>query len=224
MTNTIISRIGWILRQMHREAKKLNAPVFRAEHSTKETPFTILVFTMLSARTKDETTMKVVGNLFKKAKAPKQVLKLGKKNLEKFLYGVGFYHVKTKNLIETCKLIEKTGHVPDTLEELLELPGIGRKTANIILARAFGKNTLGVDVHVHRISNRLGLVKTKKPEDTEKSLMKKIKARYIRILNRNFVAFGQTVCLPRNPKCPICPLNQICKRIKVKEPCKECRY
>lgn len=209
---------------MHKEAAKRDAPVFRAETSTKQTPFTILVFTMLSARTKDETTMKVVKRLFKEAKTPKQMLSLGRKRIEKLLYGVGFYRVKAKNLLETCRLIEKTGHVPDTLEELLELPGIGRKTANIVLARAFGKNTLGVDVHVHRISNRLGLVKTKNRDETEKQLVRKIPEKHIRALNRNFVAFGQTVCLPRKPMCTLCPLNKLCRRVNVKETCRECRY
>ena len=180
-------RIGWILKQMRKEASKRNAPVFRAEKSTKATPFMILVFTMLSARTKDETTIRVVQNLFKRAKTPEAISSLGRKKLEKLLYGVGFYRVKARNLLETSRLIKKRGSVPDTLEELLELPGIGRKTANIILARAFGKNALGVDVHVHRISNRLGIVKTKKPEETEKALMKKIPARHIKSLNRTFV-------------------------------------
>lgn len=199
---------------MHNEAKKRNAPVFRAEDSTR-TPFQILVFTMLSARTKDETTMKVVNRLFKEAKTPKQIVSLGKNKLEKLLFGVGFYRVKAKNLLKVCKIIEKTGQVPDTLEELLKFPGVGRKTANIVLARAFGKNTIGVDVHVHRISNRLGLVKTKKPEETEKALLKKIPEKYVNTLNRNFVAFGQTICLPRNPMCSICPINKLCPKIGV---------
>lgn len=219
-----MAKMGWILRQMHKEAAKRNAPVFRAEGSTKETPFKILVFTMLSARTKDETTMKAVKRLFKEAKSPKQIRALGKKRLEKLLYGVGFYRVKAKNLLDICRILDKTGHVPDTLEELMELPGVGRKTANIVLARAFGKNALGVDVHVHRISNRLGLVKTKDRDETERQLLGRIQEKHIRALNRNFVAFGQTVCLPRKPLCSVCPLNRLCKRINVKEPCKECRY
>jgi len=209
-------KIGWIISQMHREAKKRHAPVFKAESETKQTPFTILVFTLLSARTKDDTTMKIAKRLFSKAKTPRQIIRLGPKKLEKLLYGVGFYRVKARNLFASCRIIEKTGHVPDALEELLVLPGVGRKTANIVLARAFGKNTLGVDVHVHRISNRLGLVKTRKPEDTEKALLRAISPRYVRALNRNFVAFGQTVCLPRKPLCPICPLNKVCKRVGVK--------
>ncbi len=215
-------KIGWILRQMHREAKKRNAPVFR--YSEPQTPFKILVSTMLSARTKDEATMKAAQRLFRAAQTPGKICALGRKRIEKLIYGVGFYHVKARNLLKTSKIIMERGSVPDTLQELLKLPGIGRKTANIILARAFGKTALGVDVHVHRISNRLGLVKTKRPEQTEKVLVKKIPSRYLRTLNSDFVAFGQTVCLPRKPICPICPLNRLCRRINVKEPCKECRY
>ncbi|NYZ73663.1 endonuclease III [Candidatus Micrarchaeota archaeon] len=223
-------RIGRMLALMHREAMKRHAPVFQAESATKETPFTILVFTMLSARTKDETTTKVVKRLFSSAKTqaqktkarnkaitPKQILALGQGKLERLLYGVGFYRVKAKHLIAICRILEERhgGDVPDTLEGLLELPGVGRKTANIVLSRAFGKNTLGVDVHVHRISNRFGLVRTKKPEDTERSLVKSIPERYIRSLNHTFVAFGQTVCLPRNPKCEECPIRKSCPRIGV---------
>ncbi len=222
MNKEAVKRIGWMLNQMHNEASKRDPPVFRAEKETGDTPFKILVFTMLSARTKDEITARVVANLFKVAKTPKAVSSLGVKKLEKILYGIGFYKVKTKHLIASCKILEKTG-VPDTLEGLLKLPGVGRKTANIVLARAFGKKTLGVDVHVHRISNRLGLVKTKRPEETEKSIVKKIPERYLPKLNRTFVAFGQTLCTPRNPACPDCPLNKICKRVGVKTPCPNCR-
>jgi len=210
-----LSRIGWIIRRMHDEAKKRRAPVFRAEASTKESPFKILVFTMLSSRTRDETTERVVDGLFKVADTPEAVAALGTRELERLLHGVGFHRVKARNLIAISRAICRTGHVPDTLEELLELPGIGRKTANIVLARAFGKNTLGVDVHVHRISNRLGLVKTKKPEDTEKALVESVPGKHLRSLNRSFVAFGQTVCLPRRPKCAECPLSGICPRIGV---------
>jgi len=201
---------------MHDEAKKRDAVVFRAEEATKRSPFKILVFTMLSARTKDETTIKVVERLFKKAKTPKQVMAIDIRELERLLFGVGFFRVKAKNLLKTCAILEKAGgRVPDTLEALLELPGVGRKTANIVLARAFHKNSLGVDVHVHRISNRLGLVKTKKPEETELDLTKKIPGRYLAKLNRSFVAYGQTVCLPRNPLCAICPIRKICRRVGV---------
>jgi endonuclease-3 len=216
-----MSNIGWILERMNTEASKKNAPVLRIDK--KSTPFKIFVFTMLSARTKDVTTIEVVKRLFKVAKTPKEIASLSQKRLEKLLYGIGFYRVKAKNLIKACRILEKTG-IPDTRKELMKLPGVGRKTANIILARAFGKTALGVDVHVHRISNRLGLVRTKKPEDTENALMKKIPNKYLNRLNRDFVAFGQTVCTPLRPKCPVCPINQVCRRVDVKEACEKCKY
>lgn len=210
-----LSRLPWLLRYMRREAVRRHAPVLRAETKTRGTPFSILVFTMLSARTKDETTMRVVGRLFAVAPTPGKMLSLGVKKLERLLYGVGFYRVKARHLLAACRMLEPRG-VPDTLEGLLELPGVGRKTANIVLARAFGKNTLGVDVHVHRISNRLGLVRTEKPEETERALVRIIPQRRIRTLNRDFVAFGQTVCLPRNPRCGECPVRSVCPRIGLK--------
>jgi len=222
-----LSKMGWILDRMRIESVKKDAPVLRAEAATDNSPFKILVFTMLSSRTKDETTMKAINRLFsiEKADSPKKILVLGARKLERILYGVGFYRVKTKNLLAICKkLPESNGTVPDCLEGLLALPGVGRKTANIVLARAFGKSTIGVDVHVHRISNRLGIVKTRKPEDTENALVRIIPKNYIRSLNRDFVAFGQTVCLPRKPKCGTCPINKICYRVGVKEKCVVCRY
>ncbi len=220
-----LGRMGWILSRMRHESEKRDAPVLRAEAATVDSPFKILVFTMLSSRTKDETTIKAIHRLFPGAKAdsPKKILSLGARKLERILYGVGFYRVKTKNLLAICAMLADK-HVPDTLEGLLELPGVGRKTANIVLARAFGKNTIGVDVHVHRISNRLGLVKTKKPEDTERALVRIIPKRYVRSLNRDFVAFGQTVCLPRKPDCRTCPINRLCYRIGVTGKCAVCRY
>jgi len=221
-------RMGWVLAQMRREATRRDAPVLRFEADSVKSPFRALVFTMLSARTRDETTMRVAGGLFRIAKTPEAVLALGRRRLEKLLYGIGFYHEKAKHLLGMCAALGaagyRNGRVPDTLEGLLALPGVGRKTANIVLARAYGKNTLGVDVHVHRVSNRLGLVRTKEPEDTEKALLRIVPPRYVRPLNRSFVAFGQTVCLPRQPKCAICPLNKICRRVGVREPCAPCAY
>jgi endonuclease-3 len=211
-----LERIGWVLKQMRKEAQARDAPVYRAERSTRDSPFKILVFTMLSSRTKDSTTMDVVERLFAQADTPEKVLRLGPGKLEKLLFGVGFFKTKAKNLMGLCRCLKRAGKVPDTLEGMLELPGVGRKTANIVLARAFGKATLGVDVHVHRISNRLGLVRTERPEDTERSLLRKVGKKHIRTLNRDFVAFGQTVCLPRNPRCGECPLRGICPRIGVK--------
>lgn len=217
MNRKALERMGWVLRKMHAEARKRDAPVLRAERSSASSPFQILVFTMLSARTKDETTIKVAARLFRDAKTPEQVLALGPRRLEKLLYGAGFYRVKARHLAAACRMLcSGGGRVPDTLEGLLGLPGVGRKTANIVLARAFGKNALGVDVHVHRISNRLGIVRTRKPEDTERTLVRIIRPRHITTLNRDFVAFGQTVCLPVRPLCSKCPIRSACKRVGVR--------
>jgi endonuclease-3 len=170
---------------------------------------------MLSARTKDDTTLQAITRLKGVAKTPSQVYALGPRRLERILYGIGFYRVKTRNLIGICRML-RGRQVPDSLEGLLALPGVGRKTANIVLARAYGRPALGVDVHVHRISNRLGLVRTKKPEQTEAALISMIRKRDLRTLNRDFVAFGQTVCLPRAPKCPECPIQRLCWKVGVK--------
>lgn len=203
-----------LLESIHQNAIKLDAPVFEVEKKTANDPFKILVFTMLSARSRDSTTLKIVEKLFSMFKTPSEIAKMETKELESMIYGVGFYKTKAKNLINLSKILSKRPF-PNNLEKMLELPGVGRKTANIVLARVFGINTIGVDVHVHRISNRLGLVKTKKPIETEKELIKIIDHKYLKNLNRDLVAFGQTICLPRNPKCQICPISQYCKQIGV---------
>lgn len=147
--------------------------------------------------------------LFLKYKTANSIAKAPLKDLEKILFGIGFYKTKSKNLKSIS--IETKGNVPNTLDALLKLPGVGRKTANIVLARAFKKDTLGVDVHVHRISNRIGIVNTKKPEETEKKLLELIPNKYIRNINRYMVAFGQTFCTPRKPKCKECRILKFCK-------------
>ncbi len=219
-----LARIGWVIRRMRKSASVRGAAVYEAEEATSGDPFKILVFTMLSARTKDATTIRAVERLFSEADTPEGIAALGQGRLRKLLYGVGFYRVKSRNLVLACRLVAEGGGVPDTLEGLLALPGVGRKTANIVLARAFGKAALGVDVHVHRISNRLGLVRTRRPADTERALVRLVPARSLRTLNRDFVAFGQTVCLPRRPLCASCPLKRICLRVGVKEPCPSCAH
>ena len=161
-------------------------------------------------------TGKAVLKLFRKANTPSKIAKMNVKELEKILYGVGFYRTKAKNLKKLAKMVVMNSRVPDTIDKLITLPGVGRKTANIVLCFGFRKKALPVDVHVQRISNRLGLVKTKKPEDTEKILLKKIPGKYIRKLNFVFVAYGQTVCLPLSPLCSECKLNIICPKIGVK--------
>lgn len=218
LNKKFIDNIDAILIRMKMEATRRNAPIIEVEEKIGKNPFNMLVFTMLSARTRDSKTIEVVEKLFKIANTPKKISKLPIPKLERILYGIGFYRIKARNLKKMCRMLEtghQNGQIPDNLEELLELPGVGRKTANIILARSFGKNTLGVDVHVHRLSNRLGIIKTKKPEDTEEKLLAIIPIKQIRNLNFTFVAFGQTVCQPRRPLCLECPIYGFCKRVGI---------
>ncbi len=202
--------IEHIISEMKKEVRGRNPPVFLAEEKTRGDPFKTLVFTFLSARTRDEVTIKAVEEIFSKYPDAESISKIRLPKLEKMLFGIGFYRTKAKNLKMISQYCSLHG-VPDTLEKLVELPGVGRKTANIVLARAFGKNTIGVDVHVHRISNRIGIVNTKNPEETERELVRIVPKKLVRTLNRNMVAFGQTFCTPRNPKCSECRILELCR-------------
>jgi len=181
-------------------------------------PFSILIGTILSARTKDENTTKVVKILFSKYKDAKSLANARVKDVEKIIKSIGFYHVKSKRVVEVAKIIDSKykGKVPDNLNELVELPGVGRKTANCVLVYAFEKPAIPVDIHVHRISNRLGLVKTKNPEDTEQELMKKIPKKYWLEINDTFVMYGQNICKPISPMCDVCKIKKSCLYYKTR--------
>ncbi len=181
-------------------------------------PFSILIGTILSARTKDENTAKVVKKLFSKYKSPQELAKAKIKNVEKIIKSIGFYHVKSKRIIDVASIIssEYKGKVPNDFEELLKLPGVGRKTANCVLVYAFDNPAIPVDTHVHRISNRLGLVQTKTPEETEFALMKKIPKKHWLEINDTFVMYGQNICKPISPMCDVCKIKNICKYYKTK--------
>jgi len=185
-------------------------------HEAETGPFSILIGTILSARTKDETTTKIVKVLFSKYKNSKELANAKIKDVEKIIKSIGFYHVKSKRIIEVAKIIESKykGKVPDDLETLVQLPGVGRKTANCVLVYAYEKPAIPVDIHVHRISNRLGLVDTKNPEKTEQELMKKIKKKYWLDINDTFVMFGQNICKPISPMCDVCKIKKSCKYYK----------
>ena len=176
-------------------------------------PFSILIGTMLSARTKDESTTRVVKVLFSKYKNSKELANAKLKDVEKIIKSIGFYHVKAKRIIEVAKIIDSKygGRVPDNLEKLVGLPGVGRKTANCVLVYAFDKPAIPVDIHVHRISNRLGLVNTKTPEETEIELMKKIPKKFWLEINDTFVMYGQNICKPISPMCDVCRIKKYCK-------------
>ena len=181
-------------------------------------PFGILIGTILSARTKDESTTRIVKELFKVYKNSKQLANAKIKDVEKIIKSIGFYHVKAKRIIDVAKIIETKykGIVPDNLEKLIELPGVGRKTANCVLVYAYEKPAIPVDIHVHRISNRLGLVQTKNPEDTEFELMKIIPKKFWLDINDTFVMYGQNICKPISPMCHVCKIKNSCKYYKTK--------
>ncbi|MBU1245430.1 MAG: endonuclease III [Nanoarchaeota archaeon] len=182
----------------------------KAVVSSKD-PFKVLISTVLSQRTKDANTTKASKQLFEKASTPKEILKLKSKELEDLIRPSGFYKQKAKKIKEICQIIlkEYNGKVPDTIEEMIKLPGVGRKTANCTLVYGFGKPGVCVDVHVHRISNRLNLVKTKTPEQTESELRKTLPKKYWKTINNLLVKHGQNVCKSK-PKCENCPIKEHC--------------
>jgi endonuclease-3 len=176
-------------------------------------PFKILIGTILSARTRDENTTKTVASLFRKFKDAKELADANISEIRAIIRSVGFYNVKATTIKKVSKLIvEKfNGSVPDNIEDLLELPGVGRKTANCVLVYGFNKAAIPVDIHVHRISNRLGLVNTKTPEQTEIDLSFAIDRKHWLKINHTFVTYGQNICTPIKPKCKLCDLKDICK-------------
>jgi len=181
-------------------------------------PFRILIATILSARTKDENTTKAADKLFKLYGTPQKLAKAKVKDVEKVIKSVGFYHVKSKRIIEVANLIlsKYNGKVPADIDKLVDLPGVGRKTANCVLVYAFEKPAIPVDTHVHRISNRLGLVDTKTPEETEMALREKIPKKYWLDINNTFVMYGQNICKPISPMCDVCKIRKTCNYFQTK--------
>jgi len=181
-------------------------------------PFRILIATILSARTKDENTTKAADKLFKLYGTPQKLAKAKVKDIEKIIKSVGFYHVKSKRIIEVANLIlsKYNGKVPADIDKLVDMPGVGRKTANCVLVYAFEKPAIPVDTHVHRISNRLGLVDTKTPEETEMALREKIPKKYWLDINNTFVMYGQNICKPISPMCDVCKIRKTCNYFQTK--------
>jgi endonuclease-3 len=181
-------------------------------------PFAILIGTILSARTKDENTTRVVKKLFSRYKNAKELAAAKTRDVEKIIRSIGFYHVKSRRIIEVARIIHSQygGKVPDNLDELVKMPGVGRKTANCVLVYAFEKPAIPVDIHVHRISNRLGLVETKTPEETEFALIEKIPKKYWLEINDTFVMYGQNICKPVSPMCGVCKIRRFCKYYKTR--------
>jgi endonuclease-3 len=180
-----------------------------------EDPFFVLISTVMSHRTRDDVTYPAAKKLFERFSMPEEMVRAEVSEIETLIKDVGFYRVKAGRIKEISRiLLEKyDGRVPDDMKALLELPGVGRKTANCVLAHAFLKDALAVDTHVHRISNRLGLVDTKVPEETETELKNIFPQRYWRHINLLLVKFGQNICRPIFPRCKICALDDMCPKI-----------
>jgi endonuclease-3 len=184
---------------------------------TYESPFRVLISCVLSLRTQDATTAKASHRLFAVADSPQAMVKLTAKKIEKLIYPVGFYKTKAKNILDICRMLidNYDGRVPDAIDELLKLKGVGRKTANLVVTLGYRKPGICVDTHVHRISNRWGYVQTKTPEKTEFALRAKLPQRYWIEYNDLLVSFGQHLCRPISPLCSQCPVRRFCRQIGV---------
>lgn len=211
MKDVDIHRIISILR---RSIRRWKTPAVGVVAEASNDPFLVLVSCLLSLRTKDATTEAASERLFRLAKTPKRMLGLSTATIEKAIYPVSFYRVKTRTLHRICRdLLERFGgKVPDSIDELLTLHGVGRKTANLVVTLGHRKPGICVDIHVHRISNRLGYVRTKNPDQTEMALRDKLPAKYWMTYNDLLVTFGQNLCTPVSPWCSKCPIERYCAR------------
>ena len=207
-----------MLKALEAEFPNWNSPVARFHSETRDTPYMTLISTLMSARTKDETTSSASARLFAKAETPAAMLELSAADIEKLIYPVGFYHVKAGRILEISRALLRDygGRVPDTMEELTALPGVGRKTASLVLTDGYGIPAICVDVHVHRIMNRWGYVATRAPRETEFALREKLPVEWWITVNYILVGFGQTICKPVVPRCGECPVSSDCPKINVK--------
>lgn len=215
-----IEHINEIFRSLKKELEKYSTPVVsRAKwDEIVRTPFTTIVSCILSLRTKDEVTEQASIRLLKNYNTPGKIANLSEKKIESLIYPVGFYKTKARRIKEISKTIldKYSGEVPDDFDELLKLKGVGRKTANIVMVYGYKKQGyLPIDTHCHRIPNRLGWIKTKTPEQTEKELSKILPRKYWDDFNHLFVTFGQIICVPVSPFCSRCPIKQHCKQVSV---------
>ena len=212
--------VARIMRTLNREILTLELPaVEKISQAQSEDPFQILIATLLSARTQDSTTHAASARLFKRARTPRTMARLSLREIEQLIYPVSFYRNKAEHVRACCQMLVDRyhGHVPDTLEDLVSLPGVGRKTATLVLILGFhSRRYICVDTHVHRISNRLGWVRTSTPEETEQALYRAIAPRWWAGLNLCLVTWGQHVCRPVHPRCGICAIVRDCPRIGVK--------
>lgn len=204
-----------IIEKLEKEYKKYRQPSVGA---IGKDPFKVLISCLISLRTKDEVTYPASLRLFELADNFEKLSKLSSKEIEKVIYPAGFYKTKAKRIREIAKIINEkyNGMVPNNIDELLKLKGVGRKTANLILSVGYNKDTICVDTHVHRISNRLGIIKTRNPTETEYALMKVLPKKHWIRWNDLLVMYGQNICKPVSPFCSKCVISKFCKRINVK--------
>ncbi|ETW98886.1 MAG: endonuclease III [Candidatus Entotheonella factor] len=202
---------------LRREVPTWDVPVVRLNAQDNHDPYRVLISTILSLRTQDQTTIGASERLFKLADTPQAMLQLDVQTIENAIYPVGFYRTKAPQILEMSRRILEAfdGRVPDDIDTLLSLRGVGRKTANLVLAEGYGIPAICVDTHVHRISNRWGYVKTKDPYETEMALRKKLPKMFWIEYNPSLVALGQYVCKPSSPICSQCPMADFCKRVGV---------
>ena len=213
----VVEEFMQIWPQLTKQVRSLRIPWLDQMSVEDRDPFRILISCILSLRTQDKTTKEASQRLFRLARTPRAVSRLPAEKIQKAIYPVGFYRIKARQVRELGKRIaeEYGGRVPDTIEELLQLKGVGRKTANLVVTLGYGKPGICVDTHVHRITNRWGLVKTKNPMQTEFALREILSHRYWRKLNGYLVAFGQEICKPISPLCSRCAVRPFCARAGV---------
>lgn len=213
-TSTLVK----VLNILKREYIYWNAPIVTLVAERSKDPYQILISTILSLRTKDEVTTRASNSLFQKARTPQAMLKLSPDQIQKIIFPVGFYKRKARTLLVVSRILidQYKGKVPNDLDELLKLPGVGRKTANLVITLGYGKAGICVDTHVHRISNRFGYVRTKTPEKTEMALREKLPQNWWIPYNDILVAFGQIICKPLSPWCSRCPVQKYCEKVDVR--------
>ena len=210
-------QVGLVMRVLARAIDGLELPaVEKISESQEEDPFQVLIATMLSARTQDGTTLAASTRLFNVARTPQALASLSRARIERLIYPVSFFRHKARHVKAACQMLvdQFAGAVPTTMEQLLTLPGVGRKTANLVLILAFkSQHNICVDTHVHRISNRLGWVKTRTPEETERALYRVTADRWWPYINLYLVTWGQNVCRPLYPRCRDCAVRSLCPRM-----------
>jgi len=213
----VVHNIHEIIKILRATSSEWREPIVtEIAHSSRD-PFKVLISTIISLRTKDEVTREASERLYKLAETPEEILQLKKEKIEKAIYPAGFYRNKAKTILNISKDIIKkyAGRVPDDIDKLLTLNGVGRKTANLVLTQGYNLPGICVDTHVHRISNRIGYVSTKNPKDTEFALRDKLPKEYWIEYNDLLVAFGQNICKPISPMCSQCPVHNHCMRVGV---------